>query len=287
MTNAGKALDNKPGMLAYQRLARRGELQVRINNMIRLPIRVAPEAEVLDFLNSLLYISFSSDYLRVGTLKIAVDGSGYQVPRDTIRRVLKEAHKAGWQMFIHLGAPGSFDMVTDALEEAYREFPRDDARHVITHARNPSPKNIAVLKKYGVMVEPQPPGPLRTYLDSGVVVMTGTDQKPIGPLMTIWSAVNNTDDEGKVVNEKEKITLQEAIRAVTSVPAWGSFEESVKGSIEVGKFADLVVLGRDIMTVPSMEIRDIPVLMTMVGGKWRYVNPNKDPRQKVTYMYWG
>jgi predicted amidohydrolase YtcJ len=274
-------------MLAYQRLSRRGELKVRINNMIRLPIRVAPEADVLDFLNSLLYISFSNDYLRVGTLKIAVDGSGYQVPKDTVRRVLKAAHKAGWQMFIHLTAKGSFDIVADALDEAYREFPREDARHIITHAANPSPANIAVLKKWGIAVEPQPPGQLRTYVDNGIVLMTGTDQKPIGPLMTIWSAVNATRDDGTVVDAKERLTLEEAIRAVTIVPAWGSFEENLKGSIEAGKLADLVVLGRDLMTTPSMQIREIPVLMTMVGGKWMYLNPNKDPNQKVKYVYWG
>jgi predicted amidohydrolase YtcJ len=287
MTNMAHAMDNKPGMLAYQRLARRGALRVRINNMIRLPIRVKSEAETLEYLNSLHYINFANDWLRVGTLKISVDGSGFKVPAPTVRNVLKAAHKAGWQMFIHLGAEGSFDVVTQALDEAYREFPREDARHVITHARNPSKENIAVLKKWGIMVEPQPPAQLRTYLDNGIVVMTGTDQKPIGPLMTIWSAVNSTRDDGTVVDPNERITLEEAIRAVTIVPAWGSFEEHLKGSIEVGKLADLVVLGSDIMTVSPMQIRNIPVLKTMVGGKWMYINPDKSSNQKVQYIYWG
>ena len=77
---------------------------------------------------------------------------------------------------------------------------------------------------------------------------------------------------------------REAIRAVTITSAWTFFEADVKGSIEAGKFADLVVLGRDILTVDPMEIKDIPVLMTMTGGKFVYINPNQDPNQKVEYF---
>ena len=262
----------------------------------------------LAFLNSFLFApEFRNDYLRVGTLKISVDGSGMRVPPDKVKAILKAAHKTGWQLFIHLGGGESFDVVTDSLEEAYREFPREDARHVITHARFPSDRNIETLKKYDVLVEPQTgslirsrddaesqveagrygPIPTRTYLDNGIRVMTGTDQKPIGPLNTIWASVNRLRQSGKVIQPEERMTLEEAIRACTIVPAYASFEEDVKGSIEVGKLADLVVLGRDILTVPQEEIRDIPVLMTMIGGKFVYINPNKDPNQKVEYPNFG
>ncbi len=83
------------------------------------------------------------------------------------------------------------------------------------------------------------------------------------------------------------MTLEEAIRATTINVAFASFEENVKGSIEVGKLADLVVLGQDLLTVPKEEIRDIPVLMTMINGVFVYVNPNQDPNQKVEYIYYG
>jgi hypothetical protein len=308
VTNIGKAMDNQPGLQAYQRLSSQGKLTVRINAMIRMPIRVETLEQNLAFLNSLLFApEFRNDYLRVGTLKISVDGSGMRVPPDKVRTILKAAHKAGWQMFIHLGGGESFDVVTESLEAAYREFPRENARHVITHARYPSQKNIETLKKYDVLVEPQTisllrynadavsqvepgrygPIPTRTYLDNGVRVMTGTDQKPIGPLNTIWASVNRLGRSGQVIQPEERMSLEEAIRACTIVPAYASFEEDVKGSIEVGKLADLVVLGRDILSVPKGEIRDIPVLMTMIGGKFVYVNPNKDPNQKVEYPNFG
>ncbi len=307
-TNIGKAMDNQPGLQAYQRLSAQGKLTVRINAMIRMPIRVETLEQNMAFLDSFLFApEFRNDYLRVGTLKISVDGSGMRVPPDKVKAIIKAAHKSGWQMFIHLGGGESFDVVTESLEGAYREFPREDARHVITHARYPSKQNIETLKKYDVLVEPQTisllrssddaesqvepgrygPIPTRTYLDNGIRVMTGTDQKPIGPLNTIWASVNRLRRSGKVIQPEERMTLEEAIRATTIVPAYASFEEEVKGSIEVGKLADLVVLGKDILTVPKEEIRDIPVLMTMIDGKFVYINPNEDPNQKVEYPNFG
>ncbi len=307
-TNIGKAMDNQPGLQAYQRLSARGELTVRINAMIRMPIRVQTLEENLAFLDSLLLApGFRNDRLRIGTLKISVDGSGMRVPEKNVKAIFRAAQKAGWQMYIHLGSGESFDVVTEALEEAYREFPREDARHVITHARWPSQSNIETLKKYGVLVEPQTgslyraadntedrvpagrygPIPTRTYLNNGIRVMTGTDQKPIGPLLTIWSSVTRLRRSGKVLQPEERMTLEEAIRACTIVPAYSTFEENIKGSIEVGKLADLVVLGRDILSVPKEEIRDIPVLMTMIGGKFVYINPDQDPHQEVEYPFFG
>ncbi len=318
-TNIGKGMDNQPGLQAYQRLSAQGELTVRINAMIRMPIRVQTLEENLDFLKNFLFApGFRNDRLRIGTLKVSVDGSGMRVPPEKVKAILKAAHKAGWQLYIHLSSGESFDLVTDALEEAYTEFPRQDARHVITHARWPSQKDIEILKKYDVIVEPQmgfsrandpiPPAPpsgrlaetptrvppdrfgprpARTYLDNGIRVMTGSDQKPIGPLFTVWGAVNRLRSSGEVLQPEQRMTLEEAIRAITIVPAYSIFEENIKGSIEVGKLADLVVLGRDILTIPPEQIREIPVLMTMIGGLFVYMNPNQDPQQKVVYPYFG
>ena len=318
-TNIGKAMDNQPGLLAYQRLSAQGKLTVRINAMIRMPIRVETLEQNLAFLNNFLLASgFRNDRLRIGTLKISVDGSGMRVPPAKVKAIIKAAHGAGWQMYIHLGGGESFDVVTDAIDEAYKAFPREDARHVITHARWPSQKDLDILSKYDVMVEPQldsadsrleiPPAPptgrlsetpdnppegrfgpqpARTYIDNGIKVMSGTDQKPIGPLFTIWGAVTRLRNSGKILQPEQRLTLEEAIRATTIHPAFASFEDHVKGSIEVGKLADLVVLGQDLLTVPKEEIRDIPILMTMIDGVFVYINPNQDPNQKVEYPYYG
>ena len=111
-----------------------------------------------------------------------------------------------------------------------------------------------------------------------------SDQGPIGPLFSVWEAVNRVRKSGKAYQPEERLTLEEAIRAITVKSAWTFFEDDVKGSIEAGKYADLVVLGRDILTIDPKEIKDIPVLMVMTNGKFVYKNPNQDPRQKVEYF---
>ncbi len=299
-TNVSGLSDNQTWVQAYQRLSNQGKLMVRVNCIMRLPIPIQPTDEILEWLDNLLYDpGFGNDRLHFGQFKIVVYDSrpDYQVPRENVKRVIKAVHRAGWQLYIHVGGGESYDLAVEGLEEAHQEFPRQDARHIITHAALPTDKNLDVLQRYGVMVEPQPsrvyrmseeqnadpdrpahaPIPLRTYLDRGIKVMTGSDsgRVPTGvPLFTIFEAVNRVNRSGKVLNPEERITLEEAIRAVTMTPAYSTFQENLKGSIEPGKLADLVVLGRDILTVPPLEIKDIPVLRTMVGGEFVYVNPD-------------
>jgi predicted amidohydrolase YtcJ len=305
-TNVSGLRDNQTWVQAYQRLSNQGKLTIRVNSIMRLPIPIQSTDEILEWLDNLLYDpGFGNDRLHFGQFKIVVYDSSpnYQVPRENVKRVIKAVHRAGWQLYIHVGGGESYDLAVEGLEEAHQEFPRQDARHIITHARSPTDRNLEVLERYGVMVEPQParvyrmsddyeeqnadpdrpaygPIPLRTYLDHGIRVMTGSDsgRPPAGvPLFTIFAAVNRMRRSGKVINPEERITLEEAIRAVTITPAYSTFQEDLKGSIEVGKLADLVVLGRDILTVPPEEIKDIPVLRTMIGGEFVYTNPNPDP----------
>jgi len=302
-TNMSNVGENQNWVKAYQRLSSRGELMVRVNCIMRLPIVYRPTEGILEWLDNLLFDSgFGNETLHFGQIKISIyDSSGdFKLPREDVKRVIKAVHRAGWRLYIHVGRGESYDLATEGLEEAYSEFPREDVRHVITHARFPTDKNLEVLKRYGVMVEPQTgriwgmsddyeeqnadperpaygPTPLRTYLDHGIKVMTGSDagRRPTGvPLFTIFEAVNRVRSSGKVINPEERITVEEAIRAVTITPAYSTFEEDLKGSIEPGKLADLVVLERDILAVPALEIKDIVVLRTMMGGEFVYVNPD-------------
>jgi predicted amidohydrolase YtcJ len=86
-------------------------------------------------------------------------------------------------------------------------------------------------------------------------------------MKTLWGAITREDlATGQIVVEDQIISRADALRAFTINGAYLSFEEDKKGSIEIGKFADLAVLSADLLTIPADEVHDIQVLLTMVGG---------------------
>jgi predicted amidohydrolase YtcJ len=89
-------------------------------------------------------------------------------------------------------------------------------------------------------------------------------------MMALQSSVTRTDMRGTVWGASQRVTVQDALRVGTLHGAYASYEESLKGSLEAGKLADLVVLGRDPLTTDPAALVDIPVERTMVGGKWVY-----------------
>ena len=89
-------------------------------------------------------------------------------------------------------------------------------------------------------------------------------------MMALQSEVTRTDTKGNVWGPKQKISVEEAIRVGTIHGAYASFEENLKGSLEAGKVADLVVLGRDPMKEEPSTLVTIPVERTMAGGRWTF-----------------
>ena len=314
LADPAMASNNQPIQHAFQRVARSkiGEW-VRLNLMIRVPVRALSAQDCIDLIQGLLFEPpLKNDFFRVGTFKLSMDkgypgAKPYIVPEEKGKKVLIEGHKAGWQLYVHITTPETFDYVSEALEEAYQLYPREDARHIFTHIHYPTQANIDTMKRLGIIADlqvtriyhtaddaeetihqdPDRPHlgdkPVATYRDAGIPVILSSDQAPVGPLFTVWEAVNRVRKSGKVYQPEESLTLEQAIRTVTITPAWAFFEDDIKGSLEVGKWADLVVLGRDILTVDPMKIKDIPVLRTMTGGRFVYVNPNQDPDQEVKY----
>src|SRR5438552_11513666 len=117
--------------------------------------------------------------------------------------------------------------------------------------------------------------PVREYLDRGFVVAGGTDSAvvPYPPLWVIYHFVTRDTISGGVLGADQKITRKEALQLETINNAYLTFEETIKGSIEVGKLADLVVLPEDILACPDRDIERMSVLMTMVGGRVVYQRP--------------
>ena len=111
--------------------------------------------------------------------------------------------------------------------------------------------------------------PMRAYLDHGFIVAGGTDSAvvPYPPLWVIYHFVTRDTISGGVLGADQKISRREALQVETINNAYLTFEEQLKGSIETGKLADLVVLSEDILTCPDKDIATMRPTMTMVGGK--------------------
>jgi predicted amidohydrolase YtcJ len=113
---------------------------------------------------------------------------------------------------------------------------------------------------------------VRSFLDAGIRVTQASDYPPgpFEPMMALRSCVTRTDRKGNVWGPRQRITVEEALKVGTRNGAYASFEEGLKGAIEPGKLADLVVLGRDPLHTDPLALIDIPIERTMVGGQWRY-----------------
>ncbi|MDX2142054.1 MAG: amidohydrolase [Rhodospirillaceae bacterium] len=183
-------------------------------------------------------------------------------------------------------------LVAEAYEMVDRETPIKDRRWVVQHFQHPTPEVIAKLKRMGVVATtyssadfskgldvyvnsfPNDPHlwkstiPLRWWIDGGVPIAQSTDGAHYEPMFTIWESLVRVDGRTDVslLAPPKQITREEAIRIYTINGAKVIQWEDKVGSIESDKYADFVVLEKDILTVPVEEIRDTKVLMTAIGG---------------------
>lgn len=203
--------------------------------------------------------------------------------------IMKRAHELGWQLGVHAAGDRAARMVTDAFERILAEHPRQDHRHHLIHFEiGPNVETYEKMRKLNLGVAMQPNfiyslqpffslalegdrlqnnNPGRSVLDSGLHLSYGSDERPYGPLVGIYAAVTRRGYDGQLYGEKEAVTVTEAVRAYTIDSAWHTFDENNRGSIEVGKLADFVVLSEDIFTIDPSDIKEVKVLKTIIGGR--------------------
>ncbi len=294
----------------YQELRDSGELPVRLS--ISYFIGPGYAFELDDLLKTGLRTGFGDDWLKVGAVKVLLDGAGVSAAtydphpgttdnRGTLSRspelLAKQvlaAHEAGWQIWIHAIGDRAQDIALDAFEAAQEELPRADARHRIEHFGN-----AVVLKdaeeRYSRMARgkiiPVPeasflwastgarrPRPgvtsyaIKTLIERGFHPpgnsdTLGTMTRAINPWFPITRAVLRTSRDGTEVDPQEAITVMDGIRMHTLWAAESGFEEDIKGSIEVGKLADLVVVSGDPLSVSPDRLLDLRAEITIVDGK--------------------
>lgn len=210
--------------------------------------------------------------------------------QDTLDDLIGRAHRAGFQCTVHAVGDRAIEQMLDSVTRAMHEFPRENLRHRIEHCGITPPDLRGRIKALGIVPAMQPAFfwefgdgyirnygreradtmfPVKSLLDMGVVV-AGSSDAPVtnyAPLFGIEQAMTRATNGGDVCGPRERVDIQTAIRMHTINGAYASFEERIKGSLEPGKLADLVLLDADITRVPAPEVRHIPVRMTFVGGR--------------------
>jgi predicted amidohydrolase YtcJ len=210
-----------------------------------------------------------------------------------VEKLVIKAHNAGLRVSIHSIGDRGVDMALDCIEKAQKQNPIPDMRHRIEHNSCCPPKSLEKIKELGVTpsssigymfglgdqyAENFGPErarwlhPHKTMQKMGIIA-GGNSDCPVtfySPFIQIYEAVTRKTSSGNVVSPEECITPMEAIRVYTWNGAYLGKDEDKLGSLEPGKLADLIVLDRDILTVPHDEIKDITVLKTIVDGKIVY-----------------
>ncbi len=214
---------------------------------------------------------------------------------EQLREEVEKAHAAGWQVWIHCNGDRAQNLALDAFEAALEKYPREDHRHRIEHFGNflvddkildrmeqlnviPVPQASFIWRTTNELLQ-QPGRPrlyvLKTLIDRGFrppgnADSVGTQPFSINPMFSFTRAVLRTSKFGTEVDPDEAISVMDAIKMHTIWAAYSGFEEDIKGSLEVGKLADMVVLSDDPLSVPPDQLMSIKADITIVDGKVVY-----------------
>jgi len=213
-------------------------------------------------------------------------------PPDRFNESVKLYNRLGWRVFTHAVGDAAIDEVLTGYEAANAEKSIVGRRWGIEHAFIGRRDHLRRMKDLGLFLSLQDhlylagpslvkywgrqraflTTPVKMYLDAGLPVSGGTDSSvvPYSPLWVIYHFVTRDTISGGPMGVDQKISREDALRMVTRNHWYLTFEENTKGIIAPGRFADMVVLPEDIMTIPAKRIEQMRVMMTMVGGKVVY-----------------
>jgi predicted amidohydrolase YtcJ len=218
------------------------------------------------------------------------DYRGYPaIPRDKLFKQVEDLHRAGYQLAIHGNGDAAIEDILDAFEAAQEAHPVEDPRMILVHSQMAREDQVVRMKGLGVtpsffsahtyywgdrhrdiFMGPERAAvmsPARWALDNGLRFTSHMDTPvtPMLPLQAVWSQVQRQTTSGEVLGPDQRIGVMQALRAVTIDAAWQVFQEDNRGSLEPGKYADLVVLSGNPLEDPS-GMRDLRVERTVVGG---------------------
>jgi len=290
-------------MQAYFDIARRGDMTIRGTVMNVLEYIQELDGRIAD----IEAMRYEDDFMHFAGGKFQVDGAleaSYThephngiadnitiwKPKD-LNEVVKAFHDAGYQVSLHTGGDAAVDMALDAIENAMNKNPRPDPRHRIEHAALNTDAALQRQKDLGVVICTQPTLitafgdactriwgeeraqrmiPTRTWLNMGIPLALSSDAPSMpwwDPQSTLAASMARYSITGKPISLDQAMTLDEALYAHTMGSAYAEFAEQKKGSLEPGKFADLIVWHDDPYTVEPIDLMHVTIDLTMVGGK--------------------
>ena len=203
-----------------------------------------------------------------------------------VQKFCVNANRAGYQIALHAVGDAAFEQAVNAIAIALEDYPRYDHRHIIIHGSLPTEHSLKICSKYNIMVSAMPSllshiegvdkfvedmlgkerysfvNPLRTMTDAGIKVCFNSDAPATdpNPIMWIHDACNNK-------NEKESVSVYEALRMATYNGAYSLFDENERGTLEMGKSCDLVILDNNPYEVPVEELYKLNVAELYLKGK--------------------
>ena len=217
---------------------------------------------------------------------------GYSVtPTERLNSIVAKAHNAGIQVACHGNGDAAIDVILGAYRLAQRDFPMSDTRHRIEHCQMVREDQLDQISELGVspsffpshtfywgdrhksiFIGPERArriSPLKSARKRGIRFSIHSDcpVTPVSPLFCVFAAVNRITRNGDVLGPEFRLTVDEALRAVTIDAAWQNFEEGTKGSIEVGKFADFTVLNENPLKIRPEKIKDIKIEAVFIAGR--------------------
>lgn len=240
---------------------------------------------------------FTARLLPPGYHNGAENGLWYVAPED-LDRIVATYHAAGIQMHIHTNGNEATEAALDAVEQAQIANPRPDHRHTLQHCQMATQAQMRRIKSLGLCLNlfsnhlyywgdahhDLTMGPERAAqmnaagsakrLGIPFAIHSDAPVTPLGPLFTAWCAVNRTSSSGRVLGPEERLTVSQALHAVTLGAAYTLRMDHLVGSIEAGKFADFAILDSDPLEAAPEALRDIGVHATVLGGRIFEVPPS-------------
>lgn len=223
--------------------------------------------------------------------------------REQLVNIVSAACATDWTFTAHSTGGGGVNLLLDVFEEVNESYPLTDNRISIIHGNFFTKEAMKKMKKLGIIGHVQAAwfykdadamnyilgkdriktfNPYRSMIEEGVKLSGGSDHmvkldanssiNPYNPFLGMWSMITRKTEGGSIICPEEAISRRQALEMYTINGAYATFEEDLKGSLEPGKLADLVVLSDDILTCEEDDIKDIESNLTVVGGKIVYTS---------------